>query len=204
MTVPERYQSPEVRTLPSFMPEEWVQELGAWLYDHRDRLLRAGDPSGEHTFGWSIAGIDIVAPELVAPFRRALLEAVKPAGPVDVDITALMLHHDCRVGWHHDDVATDTAFDFTFCALPRMFEGGELEFLAGDAIEPKNNQLALFSHAAQRRVRQVRCYSASAVSARWALTGSVMAARRAVAPSDPDERAQRARLATPATEPDPD
>ena len=179
--VPERFRAPVLHTVDSAMPAELVTEFGRRLFDRRDLLVRTGDDGAVDYFRWELDQVDAVSADLVASFRRRLLDHFdawvgRPLGfELDaVDLFAALYHHGSHMTWHADRSADDppaVAFAFYMHAEPCMFTGGELEFLDGTTVEPKNNRLVLYGAGQQHRVRPVECWSSHVLHGRWALLG---------------------------------
>jgi len=186
--VPGRFMTPLVHVVDDAMPAEWVSELGKWFFAHRAQFYRGGDEEGLQRFCWELPELDKLAPDLVAPFRKRLVDAIEPAlEPCRVpafdlrfvEVTATLYHHGSHFTWHDDVPGYDgevvPSRRLTFCYYlhtePKMFKGGELEFLDGTTVEPKNNRLVLFHPVQQHQVRRVECWSSHVLHGRWALMG---------------------------------
>lgn len=184
---PDRFRAPLIHTIDDAMPAAFALAAGRWLYEQRDRMARTGDDDGQIDFQWCRYDIDKANPELFGPLRKRVLDAlpaavaacaVPPFDPVRIELAATLYHHGCHAGWHrgcgeYDHVAESAAlgFAFTMHSEPKLFSGGELEFLDGTAIEPKHNRLTLFAPGQVIRVRSVECWSAHVLHGRWALVG---------------------------------
>jgi hypothetical protein len=188
--VPGRMRRALLHVADDFMPEEWVAGLGRWLFEHRLEFVRGGDETGWQRFNWELCELERYAPNFVLPFRQRLiaeLDKAQAACSVPafdlryVEVTATLHHHGGHFTWH-DDVPGYTgevvpsrriSFAYYLHAEPKMFSGGELEFLDGTLVEPKNNRVAMFHPVQQHRVRPVECWSAHVLHGRWALIGWV-------------------------------
>lgn len=171
---PARYQAARYHVAPGAVAGEFAAEMGRWLYAHRRLMLRGGDGVGR--FNYELLDVD-KACEHLAPLRSAILTANEEFDPFDVDLVemhATLYHHGSVFHWHTDDDDVSTrrvAFAYYLHTTPRMFTGGELEFLDGTFIEPEDGTLVLFSPKQRHRVRQVECWSAHVLHGRWALSG---------------------------------
>ncbi|HXI82117.1 MAG TPA: 2OG-Fe(II) oxygenase [Verrucomicrobiae bacterium] len=186
--IPGRFRRAMVRTLDDAMPEEWVRELGRWLYYHRHALARGGDSAGVERYNFELFEVDKRAPELAAPLRAKILSeipnALAPCCVPDFDVryvemTATLHHHGGHFVWHDDapgydgEIVPSRRLSWTYYVhtSPKMFRGGELEFLDGTAVEPRCNRLTMFHPVQMHRVRPVECWSAELLHGRWALMG---------------------------------
>lgn len=182
--VPERFRRPLFHVVDDAVPGEVAAKLGAWLYHARAGLRRVGDDAGEFRFGFE-TGLDDA--DMLAPLRGKLLELAgdpavlaklcTPAFDVTgVDLRGALLHHGGFDSWHDDteddpDLQRRIAFALFLHTDPKLFGGGELEFLDGTGVEPKNGRLALWHPFQQHRERKVECWSAHVLSGRWAVSG---------------------------------
>lgn len=191
--VPNRLRDPIYHIEDNAMPAQFSAELGRWLFENRDRLVRGGDDAGVQRYNYETTDIDTVMPtELLAPLRRKLIDATANEAtleklcvpPFDVrylEMHATLYHHGGHFIWHDDAPGYDGSIvesrRVTFCyymhADPKMFSGGELEFLDGTAVEPKNNRLCLFHPIQQHRIKRVECWSSHVLHGRWAIMGWV-------------------------------
>lgn len=189
--VPTRLREPLYDVTDEFMPEAFAANLGGWLHQNRDRFVRGGDPEGKQRFNFELLNVDDYAPaELFAPFKKALIEKASEPDVLEalcvpefdlrlVETHATLYHHGSHFDWHDDAPSPEGQLvesrRITFCyymhAEPAMFAEGELEFLNGETVAPKNNRLVLFHPLQQHRVRRVECWSAHFLHGRWALTG---------------------------------
>lgn len=186
--VPNRFRSPLLHIVDGAMPDEWVSAFGRWLFQNRERFVRGGDEAGVQRVNWELADVDTHCPDLLAPFKRRLIDAhlgaLEPCKVPEfdlryVEIVATLYHHGMHFVWHDDAPGYDgelvpsrrLTFTYYLHTEPKMFSGGELEFLDGTAIEPRNNRLVLFHPVQQHRVRRVECWSGHVLHGRWALSG---------------------------------
>lgn len=186
--MPERYRNALYHIVDGAMPMAWLGEFSDWLYTNKSRMVRGGDASGVERFNYELTEIDKFCPEVVAPLKRAIIDNVDDAlGPCNVwdfnvqfvEMHATLYHMGAHFCWHDDAPGYDGTLvpsrRITFCyymhAMPKQFTGGELEFLDGTAVEPKNNRLVFFHPLQQHRIRKVECYSAYAMHGRWAIMG---------------------------------
>jgi hypothetical protein len=193
--MPERYRRALFHVSDGLMPEDWIRTMGEWLYHQRTQMTQGGDTLRQHRFAFETCNVDRIC-EHVAAFRAKLVEAIpdalEPCGIPDWDLAdvechATLYHHGGLYDWHSDaepgvdeDPPEDVmallarrrlAFAFYLRQEPAMFTGGELEFLDGTKVEPKNNRLVLFRPEQRHRVAPIRCWSARALHGRWALSG---------------------------------
>ena len=190
--VPNRFREPLYHVEDDALDESVSAGLGRWLHNNRDKLARGGDELGLARFNYEILSVDKTAPDLVAPLKRKLVEAATDPKTLSalcvpefdlrhIEMHATLYHHGSHFGWHDDAPDRDGELvptrRLTFCyymhAEPKLFSGGELEFIDGTTVEPKNNRLALFHPIQQHRIRRVECWSANVLSGRWALMGWV-------------------------------
>jgi len=183
--VPSRFHRSLVHIVDEAMEKPAAAEMGGWLHDNRDRLQLIHN---EQACRWEIGFLDAFAGDQAAQVRAmviANLEAAQGACEVPAfDLThiethATCYHHGGRFDWHDDtvDYAGETSatrrlsFCFYLHSTPKMFEGGELEFMDGRTVEAVHRRLVLFHPVQQHRVRRVECRSAAAIHGRWAITG---------------------------------
>lgn len=186
-SMPGRFRKALVAQHDNAMPDEFVSEVGRWLHHNTEKLVRGGDDAGAHRFNYELTELDKHFDGL-APFHQMLTnlypEVLETVGVDDFDLRyiethATLYHHGSHFTWHDDAPGHDGEFMFTrritFCLYmhtdPKMFQGGELEFLDGTRVDPENGRLALFHPLQQHQVRRVECYSAEALHGRWALMG---------------------------------
>lgn len=190
--VPNRFRDPIYHVDDDVLDESVCSGLGRWLFENRDKLERGGDELGASRFNYEILDVDKLAPDLVAPLKKKLIERTADADVLEklcvpafdvryIEMHATLYHHGSHFVWHDDAPGYDGELvpsrRVTFCYYmhtePKLFSGGELEFLDGTTVESKNNRLALFHPIQQHRVRRVECYSAHVLDGRWALMGWV-------------------------------
>lgn len=186
--LPERYREPKFTTFEDVMPKEWLVATGEWLHSHRGYFKR-GDTAGADRFNFELIKIDEVY-EPIVNLRKAIVnlldQGVEQVGIPDFDLEfiefhATLYHHGSHFIWHTDregyngQLATTRRLSFCYYMHtdPRMFNGGELEFLDGTLVESTNNRLVLFDPLQQHRVRRVECWSADFIHGRWAIFGWV-------------------------------
>jgi len=175
------------------MGEAYGAKLGKWFDEHRDKFVRGGDEHGAQRFNYELTDLDGYMPtELLGPFKKKLIAATADPEVLDalsipafdlrfVEIHATLYHHGSHFIWHDDAPGYDGEIvpsrRATFCyymhSTPKMFAGGELEFLDGTEVEPKNDRLCLFHPIQQHRVKRVECWSSHVLHGRWALMGWV-------------------------------
>ncbi len=186
-TTPDRFRAPLLHIIEDAMPHAFAADAGRWLYEHRDQMARCGDDDGVAEFMWALRNIDATAPEVFAPLRKRVLDAlptaigpckVPPFEPSSFDMASTLFHHGGHANWHrscgtYESVSPTIAIGFVYFlhSDPKMFSGGDLEFLDGTAVEPKHNRLVFFAPDQIIRVRPVECWSAHVIHGRWALVG---------------------------------
>lgn len=186
-SIPDRYSDALYQVVPDLMPAEFVNSAGDWLQANLRQFVRGGDPEGVSRFNYELVEVDKWWPrigELRGAILRAMPAALEKCGvdPFDleyVETHATLYHHGGHFCWHDD--APDYSGNFaatrriTFCyylhSTPKMFTGGELEFLDGTLLEPANNSLVFFHPLQQHRIREVECWSKEALHGRWAFFG---------------------------------
>jgi len=186
-TLPERYRAPRFAVVDDAMPLEWTGALGSWLQSQAGIFRRGGDAEGRDRFNYELLEVD----ELYDPISdlkqdiAGRLDQVVPEVGVDdfdleyLEVHATLYHHGGHFVWHTDHTGYTgeevTTRRLSWCLYlhqtPKMFEGGELEFLDGTTVEPKHNRLVFFDPRQQHRIRRVRCWSAEFLHGRWALFG---------------------------------
>jgi len=189
--VPNRFREALIHQTDEALTDDDSAALGQWLFDHRDRLQRGGDEHGEGRFNYEILSIEKHAPDLLRPLRRRLLELVADGDVLDqvcvpafdvrfLEMHATLYHHGSHFGWHDDAPGPDghtpvltrrISFCYYMHSTPKMFSGGELEFMDGTSTKPENNRLVMFHPLQQHRVLPVECWSAHVLHGRWAITG---------------------------------
>lgn len=185
--MPERYRKALYRVVDDLMPDDLVKSMGQWLFHNRGRMAREGDDTGELHFCWHVPGADAdcdLLPEFKARIVDEIRAALEPCGVDDFDLglvetAAVLYHHGGHLHWHHDapgghdgtPAPRRLSFVFFMHTEPKMFSGGELEFLDGTLIEPRNNRICFFASPQMHRVRRVECWSAHVLHGRWSLSG---------------------------------
>lgn len=169
------------------MPLDFSAELSRWIDANRRLFVRGGDEAGEERFNYEVTDVEQHF-DGMAPFQKTISERYPEALDacfVDdfdlrfVEMHATCHHHENFFVWHDDACGYDGRIvetrRLTFCYYmhtdPKMFSGGELEFLDGTRVEPKNNRLVFFHPLQQHQVRRVECWSARPLHGRWALMG---------------------------------
>lgn len=184
--LPERYRAARFTTFENAMPVEWAGATGHWLHSQRGLFTRGGD-DGRGRYNFELLEVDdLYAPiaQLKAAITARISEAVKSVGIPDFDLEyiechATLYHHGSHFIWHTDHegyngdlaVTRRLAWCLYLHSSPKMFRGGELEFLDGTMVEPANNRLVMFDPYQQHRIRRVECWSADFLHGRWALFG---------------------------------
>jgi len=179
----ERYRAARYTTFDNVMPAEWIGAAGEWLHSQRGLFTRGGD-DGRGQFNFELPDVDdLYAPigQLKAAIASHISDAVKQIGTADFDLGGLdchaaLYHHGGHYAWHTDAPLPTTqglAYALYLHSSPKMFRGGELEFLDGTMVDPTNNRLVMFDPHQQHRVRRVECWSADFLHGRWALFGWV-------------------------------
>lgn len=184
--LPERYRAARFTMFDNVMPAEWAGATGEWLHSQRGLFSRGGD-DGRGRFNWELLDVDelyVPITSLKAAITTRISEAVKNVGVADFDLEyiechATLYHHGSHFIWHTDHegyngdlaVTRRLAWCLYLHSSPKMFRGGELEFLDGTTVEPKNNRLVFFDPYQQHRIRRVECWSADFLHGRWALFG---------------------------------
>ena len=187
--VPGRFRAALVHSVDDLMEEGWAAKFGQAMFEKRSHLVRGGDAEGVWRYNWEIVHVDRHEPDLVGDLRgRIIEEAVNALGPClvpefdveGVECHATMHHHGNFFSWHDDadgytgGDALETrrlAFAYYMHSKPKMFDGGELEFLDGTAIEPRHNRLAFWHPIQKHRVRPVECWSSHVLHGRWSVMG---------------------------------
>lgn len=188
--VPNRFREAIYHTTDDALGPAANGALGKWLYEHRDKLVVGGDERGVDRFNHETIEVDKLMPDLVDPLRKKLIELTSdedvlrqlatPAFDMRyIEMHSTLYHHGAHFIWHDDAVSYDQHVvptrRVTFCYYmhtePKMFDGGELEFMDGTKVEPKNDRLVLFHPVQQHRVRKVECWSAHVLHGRWAIMG---------------------------------
>jgi Rps23 Pro-64 3,4-dihydroxylase Tpa1-like proline 4-hydroxylase len=180
--LPERLRVARYKVFDEVMPTEWLGQAGMWLHANRGLFRRGGDEDGLSRFGYELANLDAMY-KPVAELRKEIIarldEAIESLGLEDFELDhiethATLYHHGGTFMWHKDVESETTrrlAFAFYLSAVPKMFSGGELEFLDGASVEPETNRLVVYPADQQHRVRPVECWSAEFLHGRWAIVG---------------------------------
>lgn len=191
--LPDRYQPARHHVVDGLMPDEFVSSMGSWLHHNRGSLECISEYDGEERYSYELPELESHC-ELTAPFRARLFDEVEAALQAcevarfevgRVEMQASLYHHGSHFNWHTDLPGDQHDPDFvayarsrrlSFCyylhSTPKMFTGGDLEFLDGTSIEPKTNRLVFFDPAQVHRVTRVESWSAGhALHGRWALSG---------------------------------
>lgn len=190
--VPNRFREAIFNVTDDALGVDANAKLGEWLYNHRDRLVRGGDETGSDRFNYETIDVDQFMPDLVTPLKQKLVELTSNKDVLSdlatpefdlrfIEIHSTLYHHGSHFVWHDDAPSYDGQImptrRVTFCyymhTAQKMFSGGELEFLDGTKVEPKNDRLVLFHPIQQHRVRKVECWSSHVMHGRWALMGWV-------------------------------
>lgn len=186
-SMPERYRDALYLSVEDAMPPEFVGEVAEWLHAHREWFTRGGDAQGVDRFNYELPSVEKYW-EGVGKLRARLLEllpgAIEANKIPDFDLEfiethATLYHHGGHFCWHDDAPGYDGVFVETrrlaYCyylhSTPKMFSGGELEFLDGTRIEPKANSIVFFHPLQQHQIRRVECWSKDFLHGRWALFG---------------------------------
>jgi len=190
--VPNRFREPLFHTVDSAMPEDWLAAAGQWLFSKRDKFTRGGDDQGLVRFNYEWCDLDKNpdATDLLAPLKKKIIAQIGDKAVLDklavpefdlryLEMHATMHHHGSHFTWHDDAPGYDQEIvpsrRVTFCYYmhsdPKMFEGGELEFLDGTQVAPQNNRLVLFHPVQQHKVNKVNCWSSHFLHGRWCIMG---------------------------------
>ncbi len=163
------------------MPLEWLASAGEWLHHNKGFFLRGGDEDGRDRFNYELTEVDDLfkpTADLKAEILKHLAGAIEKVGIPDFDLEAIechatLYHHGSHFAHHkdRDDGTRRLAFCFYLHTEPKMFSGGELEFLDGTMVEANHNRLVIFDPYQQHRVRRVECWSADFLHGRWAISG---------------------------------
>ena len=186
--LPERYRDPKYTIFENLMPTDWLADVGQWLHSQRGQFLRGGD-DGRGRYNWELLNVDELYDQ-ISYLKQAITDkiddAVKQVGIEDFDLEyiechATLYHHGSHFVWHTDREGYNgqpaTTRRLSYCLYmhsePRMFSGGELEFINGTQIDSKHNRIIFFEPRQQHRVRRVECWSADFLHGRWAIFGLV-------------------------------
>lgn len=195
--VPGRLRKPLVLQIDDAMPGAWCADLSRWLFEHRGEMVtHSVDLRGAHDFADLTAG----CPDLSAALRRVLVErfpeALGPCGVEDFEMTGIsmrasLMHRHCFRAWAPeawiDQPQVRLSYELTLHTDPRMFSGGEREFLCGDVIEPINGRLVFLHPLQTSRIREIECWSRHALDGRWSVWGEILG----LAPDGWAERVRR-------------
>ncbi len=189
LTVPGRYRQALMHVVDDAVSHEFSGKMGAWFHENRRHFIRGGDEQGLARYNYELTDVEKVCPHLdefhammVERFPEALDACKVPDFDLRyIEVHATLYHHGSFFTWHDDAPGHDGELvatrRMTFCCYlhtePKMFSGGELEFLDGTRIEPANRRLAFFHPMQQHQVRAVECYSREPLHGRWALMGWV-------------------------------
>ena len=189
--VPDRLREPIKHHVDDAMPAKFAADVGLWLHNNKDKFVRGGDDEGVSRFNYELTDVDNYTPvDMLTQFKQKLIATATSPEVLDalcvpefdlrfVETHATLYHHGSHFDWHDDAPGPDgdlvpsrrISFCYYMHADPKMFSGGELEFLDGSTVEPKNNRLSLFHPMQQHRVRRVECWSSQFLHGRWALMG---------------------------------
>lgn len=176
--MPERFCAARLHVIDDAMPAAFATAAGRWVYEHRAGLQRVGDDDGAEAFYWyTQLGDD----DLAAQLRRRVLEVIPVAAAVckveldtvaiDGDAWATLHHHGSHGTW--GERIGVLRWDYFMHTEPLMFSGGEMEFLDGTLVQPRNNRLVIYASDQQTRIRRVECWSAHVLHGRWAISGAL-------------------------------
>ena len=188
--VPGRMRVPMFDVVDDFMPLEWAGELGKWLYSQRTNMVRYGDEEGHYRYSYELDGVDNLNPKRLTKFKKALVDQFpKSLTKIEVpdfdlqhiDISGSCYHQGHHYNWHDglsdyaDQIVPSRriAYCYFMHSDPKMFSGGDLEWVNGSMVEPKNNRLVLYHPVQQHRITSVECWSSQIMHARWSISGWV-------------------------------
>lgn len=184
--VPTRFRAPLKHVVDDFMPAEFVASFARWAMQHRSEFFRDGDVEGDYSFHYTHRDFD--THDLATTFRTKLVAAIPEAlGPCcvpefdlqGVEQFAALFHHGAHEAWH-DDIDEQhrrrLGFVYTMHSEPRMFTLGDIEFVDGTTVEPKNNRLVFLHPLQQHRTRRVECWSAHVLHGCWTIRGWLLGA----------------------------
>jgi Rps23 Pro-64 3,4-dihydroxylase Tpa1-like proline 4-hydroxylase len=170
------------------MPKEWLNMATAEFSRHRDALTwDHGDGYGDRAC-WIVRDAREQYPQLCAALiqtlYQAIPDAVKACGipefqPTGIEVCQTLYHHGGYFKWHDDmndhggNFRIDRRLTFIYYLnrMPKLFSGGDLEFMDGCTIEVQNNRLLMFEPMQVHRVQPVECWSADPLDGRWTITG---------------------------------
>lgn len=177
-TAPLRYQPARVHAVPEAVPGEFANLLSQWLLFNRDKLEVTGDGVG-HIYH-ELRDVDTYC-EHLSPVRDAVVRAlpdafdtcrVEPFDLASLDVHAALYHHRSFAKWGgHTTPGEVLAYELYLHAAPKMYSGGELEFLDGTTVEPDSGTLVVYDPAQRHRVNPVNCWSHDLLHGRWSLFG---------------------------------
>lgn len=184
--LPPRLQPARRFQVDHAMPGDWQQAAGLQLHELRRHLVLNSDPDISPFIGWTLHDIDTLAADLVRPLRARLLglvdEATKACGvdlrsPVTrATFVASLMHHGGREDWltiRGENDPPELWWELTLHSDPKLFRGGEAEWLDGTAIAPDAGRLVLWDPRQARRIAPVECWSAHVLHGRWSIGGLV-------------------------------
>ena len=172
----------------NLMPQQWLHTATSEFDRHRSDLeWDHGNGYGDRAC-WIIRDARTTYPQLCAALIQAMYEAVPDAvkacgvpefQPTGIEICQTLYHHGGYFVWHDDmnDFANafriDRRMTFVFYLnrTPKLFTGGDLEFLDGVTVEAQNNRLLMFEPMQVHRVQPVECWTADPLDGRWTFTG---------------------------------
>ena len=179
-TIPERLRRARFVEIPEALGRETPIAMGDWLHHQRGRLQVFED--GRQGYYHGLLDVDEICPHL-GELRARLLELalegaeaceVPAFEPEEIRLHATLYHNRCSSTWTREiDERARLTFAYLMHTEPKLFDGGEIEFLDGSLIEPKNGKLVVFPSSQRRRVRPVECWSALAIEGRWAISGAI-------------------------------
>lgn len=185
--VPDRLQRPLVQVIEGFLrgdDRSFEADLGPWLAAKRQDFAQVSDDDCMLRMSWYIGGVMEQNPELFRPFKKLVLEAAPDAFDAcavaefdltDVTIGVSAYHHGNFYQWHRDSSGPDDTRRLGFCffvhTAPKMFKGGEIEFLDGSVITPEHNRLVFYNPLQPHRVAPVECWTPDIMHGRWTVHG---------------------------------
>lgn len=185
MTLPARFQPAKLHQVENALPAEVGGLIGKVLYERRDRFARAGDDLGEKDWFWYWPESERLLADQLKELRVAILEqipevcskfGIEPFEPKMVSMEPRLYHHGSLRDWH-DEVSAEGASEtepflcvyYWMQSSPALFSGGEVEFLAGDVVAPRNNLLVFTDGHQMRKVRPVECWSSHVLHGSWSI-----------------------------------
>lgn len=181
--VPGRLRKPLALAIENAMGDPWTADVGRWLFEHRASMVV--DARSPWRAAYDLIDFGAASPDLAAPLRAAVLdrldEGLEACGIAEFDLVgfdvhASLFHHGGICAWsdgiHGDDECQRRiGFELMLQQDPKMFSGGELEFLDGSTIEPRNGLLVFTNPVQTKRVREVECWSMHPIHGRWSIWG---------------------------------